>query len=240
MNVINEQTKELNNKIIKLTIKSIIWGIITFLCLGVLIFLSVGTINWVNGWIFIITFFITVCINFIVLIKINPEVIEERSRLPKETKKWDLILMSAGSVFIIAPLVVAGLDERYNWSALYSKWWIFLGIIMFITGDFIILWAMAVNKWFSKVVAIQTERGHEVITTGPYRYIRHPGYIGWVLMWVGIPLILDSLWAFVPIAATIVIIVIRTTWEDNTLKTELPGYVEYASKVKFKLIPGVW
>ncbi|MGI9534826.1 MAG: methyltransferase family protein [Thermodesulfobacteriota bacterium] len=240
MNVIREEKKELNNTTLKLIIRSILWGIIAFSCIGALLFVSAGTMNWVNGWIFIITFFFCICINFIILIKYNPEVIEERSHLPKETKKWDLILMTAGSVFIIAPFIVAGLDERYNWSTLYSRWWIFFGIIMLIGGDFFILWAMAVNRWFSKVVAVQTKRGHEVITRGPYQFMRHPGYVGWGLMWLGTPLILDSLWAFVPTTITIIIIVIRTVWEDDTLKKELPGYTEYASNVKYKLIPGVW
>ena len=240
MSVIREEKRELNNTILKLTVRSIIWGVIALSCFAALIFVSAGTLNWINGWIYIITFFFCICINFIVLIAVNPEVIEERSRLPKSTKKWDLVLMTAGTVFIIAPFIVAGLDVRYNWSTLYSKWLVIFGIVMFIAGDFFILWAMAVNRWFSKVVAVQTERGHQVITTGPYQYMRHPGYVGWGLMWIGTPLILDSLWAFVPTVITIIIIVIRTAWEDDTLRTELPGYTDYASNVKYKLIPGVW
>ena len=240
MNVTREEKRELEKTFFKLILRSIVWGVITLLCIGALLFVSAGTLDWANGWIYIFTFFFSICINFVILIKYNPEVIEERSHLPKTTKKWDLVLMTGGTVFIIAPFIVAGLDVRYSWSTLYSKWWIISGIIMFIAGDFYILWAMAVNRWFSKVVAVQTERGHQVITTGPYQYMRHPGYVGWGLMWIGTPLILDSLWAFVPTVITIIIIVIRTSWEDDTLLKELPGYTDYASRVKYRLIPGIW
>lgn len=223
-----------------LLIKSLIWVVIVFLLFIALIFGSAGTLKWVNGWIYIITLFGCVCFNLFILLKINPEVIEERSRMPKGAKKWDLVILSVATVVIIATLIVAGLDKRYDLSRPLSNWWIFIGIIMMIIGDFIDLWAMAVNKWFSKVVAIQTERGHQVITTGPYHYVRHPGYVGWSLLWLGTPLILDSLWAFVPALLSIILIVIRTVWEDDTLQKELPGYAEYASKVKYRLLPGVW
>ena len=237
----NDKNKKDKVEIIDdIIVKSLIWVVIFFLFFLALIFGSAGTLKWVNGWIYIITFFCCVCFNLFVLLKINPEVIEERSRLPKGTKKWDLVLLSAGSIYLFAPFIVAGLDEKYNWSTFYSIWWIYIGIIMLIAGDLIILWAMAVNRWFSKVVVVQTERGHEVITTGPYQYVRHPGYVGWGLMWLGTPLILDSLWALIPSVISLIIIVVRTVWEDETLQTELPGYTEYASNVKYKLIPGVW
>ena len=240
MTILVEDKRVSENTFMKLIVRSISWAVIVFLCFSALLFVSAGTIGWVDGWVYLITFFFCICFNFVILIKYNPEVIEERSRLPKNTKRWDLILMTAGSIFIIAPLVVSGLDYRYSWSNLNSRLWMYIGIFMLIAGDFIILWAMAVNRWFSKVVAIQTERGHKVITTGPYQYVRHPGYVGWGLMWLGTPLILDSLWAFLPTAITIIIILVRTIWEDDTLKAELPGYTEYASNVKYRLIPGIW
>ena len=99
---------------------------------------------------------------------------------------------------------------------------------------------MAVNKYFSKLVRIQTEREHKVVTSGPYTIVRHPGYLGWSVMWIGTPLILGSLWAFIPAVLSIILIVIRTSLEDSTLQKELPGYLEYVSRVGYKLVPWVW
>ena len=97
-----------------------------------------------------------------------------------------------------------------------------------------------VNKYFSKLVRLQTERGHKVVTSGPYRIARHLGYLGWSVMSIGTSLILDSLWAFIPGILSIILIVVRTILEDEMLQKELPGYLEYAYRVGYKLIPWVW
>lgn len=234
------QKQEKAGRFSDLFIKNLTWLIIACLFFIALIFGSAGTLKWVNGWIFIITLFGCVFFNLVVLLKVNPDVIEERSRLPKGTKKWDIVILSLLIAIIVATLIVAGLDQKNGWSPPLGNWWMIIGIIMMILGDLIDLWAMAVNRWFAKAVAIQTERGHQVITTGPYRYVRHPGYVGWSIFWPGTPLILDSLWALVPALLSIVLMVIRTVLEDETLQKELPGYTEYASNVKYRLIPGVW
>ena len=101
-------------------------------------------------------------------------------------------------------------------------------------------WALIVNRFFSGTVRIQTERGHHVVTDGPYRIIRHPGYAGSLLGYVFIPILLDSLWAFIPAVLLIIVMFIRTASEDSTLQTELPGYAEYAEKTRYRLIPGIW
>ena len=101
-------------------------------------------------------------------------------------------------------------------------------------------WALVVNKYFSAIIRIQTDRGHTVITGGPYRYVRHPGYAGGVIANLVIPLMLGSLWALIPAVLTVIILFIRTAKEDQTLIDELPGYVEYAQRTRYRLIPGIW
>jgi len=226
--------------IYQLIIKTILWIAISFLVLIGLLFGFAGTLDWERGWIFTLTFFACIIVNLIILFIANPEVIEERSRFHRDAKKWDILLMSLGSVVILGTLIVAGLDERNKWSEPLGVSWLYLGVLLFVVGDLIILWAMAVNKWFSKLVRIQSERGHRVVTEGPYAYVRHPGYVGWSLMWISIPLILGSLWSFVPAILSFALIIIRTYLEDKTLRSELPGYKEYTSKVKFRLIPKIW
>jgi protein-S-isoprenylcysteine O-methyltransferase Ste14 len=220
--------------------KSLIWIILTFLLLGGFLFGFAGRLDWERAWIFMITLFGCVGVNFIILLKTNPEVIEERSHLNRGAKKWDILVTSVATILILATLAVAGFDERYGWCGSVGPGWLYTGIILFVIGDLFFLWAMAVNKYFSKLVRIQTERGHRVVTSGPYRIVRHPGYLGWSVMWVGAPLILDSPWAFIPAVLSVILIVIRTVLEDSTLQKELPGYLEYVSRVGYKLIPWVW
>jgi protein-S-isoprenylcysteine O-methyltransferase Ste14 len=224
----------------KLIIKSLTWIILTFLLLGGFLFGCAGRLDWERGWIFMITIFACVGINFAILLKTNPEVIEERSHLNRGAKKWDIVITSVATIFILATLAVAGFDERYGWCGSVGSGWLCLGVMLFVVGDLFFLWAMSVNKYFSKLVRIQAERGHKVVTSGPYRIVRHPGYLGWSVMWVGTPFILDSPWAFIPAVLSIILIVVRTALEDSTLQKELPGYLEYVSRVGYKLIPWVW
>jgi protein-S-isoprenylcysteine O-methyltransferase Ste14 len=235
-----EKNFEYDLSLNQLLMKSVLWIVISFFVLIGLLFGFAGRIDWERGWIFTLTFFLCIIINLVILFITNPEVIEERSRFHRDAKKWDMVLMSVGSIFIFGTLVVAGLDERNKWSELIGAGWLYLGVFLFVIGDLVILWAMAVNKWFSKLVRIQSERGHKVVTEGPYSYVRHPGYVGWSVMWIACPLILGSLWSFVPAILSVILIVIRTSLEDKTLQSELPGYMEYASKVKYRLIPKIW
>ena len=224
----------------KLIVKSLVWIVVAFFLLGGLLFGSAGRLDWQAGWIFMITLFGCVGINLVILLKTNPEVIEERSHFNRGAKKWDVVITSVATVFIVATVAVAGIDERYSWCGPLGLGWLCVGIIQFVVGDLFFLWAMTVNKYFSKLVRIQTERGHKVVTSGPYRIVRHPGYLGWSVMWIGTPLILDSLLAFIPAVLSIILMVVRTELEDNTLRRELPGYLEYVSRVGYKLVPWVW
>ncbi len=192
-----------------------------------------------------VTLFVCLSVDYLIILKTNPEVIGERMtwtrfQIDRGAKRWDVFVTSVHTLFILATVVIAGFDERYGWPGSLGPGWLYLGLMLFVIGNLFFIWGMSSNKYFSKQVRIQTERGHKVVTSGPYRIVRHPGYLGWSVMWMGTPLILNSPWAFIPAVLSIVLIVIRTALEDGTLRKELPGYLEYVSRVRFKLIPGAW
>jgi len=137
-------------------------------------------------------------------------------------------------------VIVAGLDHRYNWSSEFPPWLIVIGFILISLGYAFAAWALAENRFFSSVVRIQTDRGHVVCDSGPYLFVRHPGYAGNILALFGIVLALGSEWTLIPATVASIIAVIRTTLEDQTLQEELPGYRDYARRVRYRLIPGIY
>lgn len=156
-------------------------------------------------------------------------------------KAWDKVLAPLMAVSIGYPMViVAGLDHRYNWSPEFPLWINVTGFILVAFGYAFAAWAVAENRFFLSVVRIQTDRGHVVCDTGPYRFVRHPGYSGNILPLFGIVLALGSFWALIPAAVASIISVIRTVLEDRTLQAELQGYREYAQRVRYRLIPGIY
>ena len=173
----------------------------------------------------------------------HPGLTAERQNVEKiqNAKAWDKVLAPLMALSISFPLmIVAGLDHRFRWSPVFPLWLIVLGIFLTAIGYAISTWAFIENRFFSSVVRIQTDRGHAVCDSGPYRIVRHPGYAGNVLPLLGIVLTLNSLWTLIPAAMALVIAVIRTALEDRTLQEELPGYKEYARRVRYRLFPGVY
>jgi len=156
-------------------------------------------------------------------------------------KQWDRVLAPLMALSICFPLVVvAGLDHRYGWSPLFPTRLIIVGLVLIALGYAFAVWALAENRFFSSVVRIQTDRGHTVCDSGPYRFVRHPGYAGNILPLPGLVLALSSMWTLIPAAAALVIVVMRTALEDRTLQEELPGYSDYARRVRYRLIPGIY
>ena len=208
--------------------------------MSALLFLAAGRLDWIAGWLYLAVFIANSAINYVYVRSRNPELIEHRMRIGKGTKSWDKVWLVVVTVLFIAIYLVAGLDAgRFEWSTMPPVMWS-IGLILFFLGTMLLTWSMAVNPFFEKTVRIQTERGHRVIDTGPYRYVRHPGYVGFFGWIVSAPPLLGSWWAFVPSMLTILAIVVRTALEDRTLRNELPGYVDYAARVRFRLIPGIW
>jgi protein-S-isoprenylcysteine O-methyltransferase Ste14 len=188
---------------------------------------------------FVTLFVVTLVFAALYLCYVNPEVVLARLRFHRGTKRWDRILLCFLLPAVYAVFLVASLDYSRQW--LPVPWWVHgIGYVLFLVGVGIVTWAEAVNKFFEVTVRIQTDRGHLVIDTGPYAIVRHPGYVGFMLFFAGSALCLGSLWALVPASLTSCLLVLRTKWEDRTLQAELPGYKEYAQRVRHRLIPGMW
>ena len=205
-----------------------------------IIFCPAGRIDWLAGWLYLAVVATSFFANLVYLMRVNPELIEHRMRIHKGTKRWDTIWGVLFAPVFLAIYVIAGFDAvRFEWSAMPAGFWP-LGLVIFLPGMALFIWSMGVNPFFEKTVRIQTERGHRVIDTGPYGFIRHPGYLGFLAWSISIPLFLLSWWAFLPALLSVVGIVIRTALEDRTLRKELTGYEEYTRRVRYRLIPRIW
>jgi len=216
------------------------------IAVGVLIWAAVpliaaGRLDWWIAWVYGGVFTACVGLSTWLLVRTSPGLMAERARIGKGVKRWDLVLVPLmASVLPILTLVVSGLDERFGWSPEPHPILALAGLTAMVLGHLLFHWAMATNEFFSGVVRIQEERGHHVITGGPYCYVRHPGYVGVVLFFLPIPLVLGSLWAWIPAGVGLCVTLLRTALEDRTLRKELAGYEQYARKVRYRLLPGIW
>jgi protein-S-isoprenylcysteine O-methyltransferase Ste14 len=206
------------------------------------IFIS-GRWNWWEAWAYALIAIFGFIISRYLASRRHPDLLTERAKIMQheDTKPWDnLLARLVGLGGGIIPLV-AGLDARYGWSALdFGLGAELIALALILVGYAVGSWALMENRFFSGVVRIQVERGHHVVTTGPYRWMRHPGYAGALLTYWLTPVLLDSLWTFLPVAAMTIVLIIRTALEDRTLAEELPGYSEYAGRTRYRLLPGIW
>lgn len=206
----------------------------------VAMFWPAGTWDWPHGWRFLAVYWTITAIACVWLWITNPELFRARRKIQKGTKAWDQALTVVIILAFAAVLPVSALDDgRYHWSAL-PEWAVMMGYVLFVVGFMGFAWAQSVNRHFEATVRIQTDREHKVISTGPYAVIRHPGYAFAILMVIGMPLSLGSLYGLIPSAVLLACVLIRTLAEDATLKAELPGYADYAQRVRQRWIPGVW
>ncbi|HET7143951.1 MAG TPA: isoprenylcysteine carboxylmethyltransferase family protein [Anaerolineales bacterium] len=179
-------------------------------------------------------------LGLVTLLPNRADVVSERGKGTQGGKSWDLWITRLMAFPTLGLLALAGLDQRWSLTPPLPLWVRLSGVLAFVAGYVIVLWAMYSNKYFSQVVRIQSERGHVPVTDGPYRFIRHPGYLGMTLSLLGSVFLLDSLWCLICFALYLILIVTRTRLEDRTLRAELPGYPEYMSHTKYRLIPGIW
>jgi protein-S-isoprenylcysteine O-methyltransferase Ste14 len=205
-----------------------------------ILFLCAGHWDWVWGWTLVIVTVLWIGGTAVTVIPRNPELLAERVGPRKGTKTWDTAILGAYGLVGIVRYIVAGLDVRYEWTTGFSAALQIIALIVTALGYGLIVWATAANAFFSQVVRIQTERGHTTITDGPYQFVRHPAYVGIILVELGMPLMLGSWWALVPSVLSVPLFFIRTALEDKTLQSELPGYKEYAAQVRYRLVPGIW
>ena len=207
--------------------------------MGLVLFLAAGRLDWPAAWIFLGFYVLVILTLGVWAMRKHPDVVNERGKL-ENIKSWDKALMIIYTVMLFVLFAMAGLDAgRFGWSVMP----IALQVVGFIALAFalaVTYWAMATNPFLSTIVRIQDDRGHYVVTSGPYRYVRHPMYAAIFLMWPGIALQLGSWWALIPAAVIVIVFVIRTALEDRTLQAELPGYTAYAQRVRYRLVPGVW
>jgi protein-S-isoprenylcysteine O-methyltransferase Ste14 len=203
------------------------------------LFVIARRLGWTPGWIYVGMVAATLAINLVCLKLWNPELIRRRTGFGKFTMDWDIIWAVLFGLAMITMFVVAGKEMRGGVPRPPGAAWL-LGFIIFVPGWALAIWSMVVNPFFEKTVRIQTNHGHRVIDQGPYAWIRHPGYVGFSGWILSTPLLLGSSQAFIPALIAVGLLVVRTALEDRTLRAELPGYAEYATRVRSRLVPGIW
>jgi len=206
-----------------------------------LLFIPAGRLDWWAAWAFIGGYFAAVYIGVAFLQRKDPELVRERQQVKKDVKTWDKVITLLFSlVFIPLTLIISGLDQRFEWSGHFPIIFQFLALIIGLLCFALIFWGMSTNTHFESYVRIQKDRNHKPVTSGPYKFVRHPGYLGMVFSALSIPLILGSCWALIPGGIAATLIVIRTALEDKTLQVELPDYAEYAKRTRYRLLPRIW
>jgi protein-S-isoprenylcysteine O-methyltransferase Ste14 len=206
----------------------------------VALFWSAGRLDWLPAWGLVVLTFAWTAATLVVTLRAHPALLAERLGPRKGAKAWDTAIMSVLGLLMLARLILAGLDQRFGWIGdvpALVQGLAFAGVAL---GYALVIWATRTNAFFSQIVRIQTERGHGVVTDGPYRWVRHPAYAGAILTEIAIPLLLDSWWVLTLGVLGALLIVLRTALEDRMLLQELPGYVDYARSVRFRLAPGIW
>jgi protein-S-isoprenylcysteine O-methyltransferase Ste14 len=221
----------------KTAAKVIVRGIAVPVLLLAGVFVAAGKLSYWQGWAYGASLLLLLLVNLL-LLRHKLDLMEERLSPGKGTKWWDKVYFSITTPLYFITLALAALDVgRFRWSPSLPVWVYALSWAVYAVGNAVHFWAKATNRWFATVVRIQTDRGQVVCDTGPYRFVRHPGYTGGILFMIATPLILGSLAAIIPQAIAAGLLVARTYLEDKTLRAELPGYAEYTQRVRFRLMP---
>ena len=207
------------------------------------LFLSAGRLDWWEAWAYGAQALLVLLVSRGIMILKNPDQALERAQAGKKenVKSWDRILMPLTALY--GPLIswiLAGLDVRFGWSPDLPDWIQVVALGVLVAGSLLGTWAMIANRFFSSHVRIQTDRGHNVVDSGPYRFVRHPGYAGGVISWLAAPIFFSSYWLAIPSFLMILANILRTYLEDRTLQQELSGYRDYTQRVRYRLIPGIW
>lgn len=217
--------------------------VVAYLLIPLILLICGGDLGWWQAWLYSLLILAAGIGGRMWAERRHPGLLAERQDIEsiRNAKSWDKVLAPLMAVSVGYPMVfVAGLDHRYHWSSAFPIWLVVIGFILISLGYTFATWALAENPFFSSVVRIQSDRGHGVCDSGPYRVVRHPGYAGNVLALFGLVLALSSVWTLIPAFVASVIAVIRTVLEDRTLQNELPGYRDYARHVRHRLIPWIY
>lgn len=196
--------------------------------------------DWWEAWVLAIVLILSFVVSRALAERYNPGMIAERARLLQhnDAKPWDKVLVPLVGLGMVLILAVAGLDALFGWSPMFSMPLKILALAILLAGYVVSTYAMIANPFFS--IMVHPQVGQQVVSSGTYRWVRHPGYVGALWSNLAIPVILDSAWAFLPATFLTIVLVIRTSLEDKTLQDELAGYRDYANRVRYRLLPGVW
>lgn len=201
-----------------------------------------GAWNWWEAWAYLVINVLGFIVSRVLAARRNPDIIAERARSMElqGAKSWDRLLAPMLALGYLLILLVAGFDKAFGWTSPFTLNTKLIALFVIVLGIVFSSWALIENKFFSGVVRIQTDRGQLVVTTGPYRFVRHPGYAGGLWTYLAMPLLFDSLWAFIPTVLLVAVLILRTSLEDRTLQAELSGYKEYTQQTRYRLFPGIW
>ncbi|MBI2907372.1 MAG: isoprenylcysteine carboxylmethyltransferase family protein [Chloroflexi bacterium] len=215
-------------------------GLLRFVLMMAPAFLLAGRLDYWQLWVFTGLMLLTMAVSFVAFRR-RADLVSERLYPGPGVKAWDKVWMALYLLSFVATFVIASLDAgRFGWTKELPVPAYLVSYAVLILASSLIGWAMWTNPFFAAVVRIQTDRGQVVIQSGPYRLVRHPGYVGGILLGLSLPWTLGSLWALAPGSLGTVLVVVRTYLEDVTLQRELPGYSDYVKKVRYRLLPGVW
>jgi len=217
--------------------------VLLYLIIPLVLLICGGDLHWRQAWLYSLLIFAAGIGGRLWAEQRHPGLLAERQNIEnfETAKPWDKVLAPLMAISIGFPMViVAGLDHRYNWSTDFPLWVIVIGFISILLGYSFAVWALAENRFFYSVVLIKTDQGHVVCDSGPYRFVRHPGYAGNIPPLFGIAFALGSVWTLIPAVVALIITIIRTVLEDRALQEELPGYRDYSQRVPYRLIPGIY
>lgn len=210
------------------------------LVIGIVLFVSSGDLGWRPAWAYMVILAVSSILPLYGPIRFDEGLIRERMSRHPDAKPWDKYFVGLVGLFTAAELIIPGLDHRFGWTGPLPTWRTLLGLFLVVFGTALFMWSMRANRFFSAFIRIQKDREHQVVRSGPYRIVRHPGYAFWSVRTFGVPLLFQSNWAFVVAGLFVAMFILRTALEDQVLQKELAGYREYANSVKWKLIRGVW
>jgi protein-S-isoprenylcysteine O-methyltransferase Ste14 len=210
------------------------------LFMAVALFWAAGTTQWWQAWALLAITSGWVVATAVVIARHHPALFAERLGPRKGAKRWDTALMSVHGVLQLTTYVIAALDHRYGWTVGVPAGVQLAAMLVGAVGYALVVWATASNAFFSQIVHVQTERGHSVVSSGPYAFVRHPAYAGGFLTNLSAPILLGSTWALILGSVDALLMILRAALEDRTLKAELPGYLEYTTRVRYRLLRSIW
>jgi protein-S-isoprenylcysteine O-methyltransferase Ste14 len=224
----------------KLAVRYAIYQVASLAGMAVALFWSAGRVDWWPAWGALAVMAGWQAAEAIIIFRHNPELLADRISRRKGAKGWDAAIVSTLGLVQLIRYILAGLDQRYGRAWGVSVPVQSLAFILCALGYALFVWATATNAFFTRIVRLQPERRQTVVTGGPYRYVRHPAYLGATVYELAVSVLLTSWRALAVSTLTALLLIVRTALEDRTLQAELAGYADYARQVRFRLLPGIW